>query len=131
MTATPRRAVSIRVEPRPSTELTARWEIAPRALGANASAALVWSIHPDAGSARATLILDGAERVVRETDVIMVRDDAGLLHVTAPHALLVAAFDARGRTRYARTSLLAELRIPGGRYDVAGFDAADERPPRS
>lgn len=119
---TTRRPVQMTHETPALRTATVAWEIAPDALSAAGRAVLTWTIDLVTATAHATLDLDGRVRVLRECSVTIERDPSGLTHALAPDALLLAAICPDGTTLYARTSLLATLGVPGGRYEVVGFD---------
>lgn len=119
---TTRRPVQVTHETSVLRTASVAWEIAPDALAAAGRATLTWTIDLDAATAHATLDLDGRVRTLRECSVTIERDPSGLTHVAAPESLLLAAIRPDGTPLYARTSLLATLGVPGGRYEVVGFD---------
>jgi len=115
-----------------------RWEGARAALASArgltpsgaAFIAIEWSIHPD-GSAEACLV-DGVECVriacLGSGSVVFRHDPAfGLLHLEA-RGVVAATLREHAPSNggspysllYARTSVLAELGLPGGRYEATG-----------
>lgn len=121
---TTRRPVQVTHESPALRKASVAWEIAPDALAAAGRATLTWTIDLDAATAHATLDLDGRVRTLRECRVTIERNTSGLTHVAAPDGLLLAAIRPDGTTLYTRTSLLDTLGVPGGRYEVVGFDRA-------
>lgn len=85
---------------------------------------LRWTILLDEGRAAASLIDASGVHPLRELgadELRITRDEAlGLLHADAPPllALTLTHRDGALEPLFARTSLLAMLEIPGGRYDV-------------
>lgn len=122
MTSAPHRH-SRPLEKAPSLRLArVCWEIEPAALKASRSASLCWEIDLDQASARARLEVDGHPRELASCSLHVHDGSDGLVHVEAQDGRLIAVLDAHreGFVLFARTTLLGDLGIPGGRYDVVG-----------
>ncbi|MFN0134286.1 MAG: hypothetical protein ACKVW3_17370 [Phycisphaerales bacterium] len=93
-----------------------RWRVAPAALGAKRDATIVVRVD---GTARATMVVDGAESALATGDATWTRD-GDLLHIDAPcviHATLRESRDGGLHALYARCTA---ANMPGGRCEFVG-----------
>ncbi|CAG0964591.1 hypothetical protein PHYC_00913 [Phycisphaerales bacterium] len=120
MTIAPRPPVAPPQVQAPARTARIRWSISPEALRlASGAATLVWTIDLDADDPRAQATLETPQGVTLLHDSpASVIQDSELTHIQIEHSLLSATLSADGRILYARTRLLHDLHIPGGRYEI-------------
>lgn len=121
MTIAPRPPVAPPQVHAPVAVARIQWSIAPEALQLPAGpATLTWTIHLDHDDPRAQATLETPQgiRILHESPASIIPDD-DLIHIEVERGSLSATIHSDGRTLYARTRLLADLHIAGGRYEIA------------